>query len=300
MSTDLVTEALTTTHDTAGLADRDDPGPRCPRSTGRRRYGYCIGVPAAARLLVDGEWVDRTTTYWQVSCFGAQVEHVIALLRRGGRAIAVGTGRCWWIAQADPDHGASTISRIPAPGILGKGTGLDHGFVVAEGVEPGLSDGGILRRRGTGDADSLRSDHGASQGGRPRRGRSAAFQDPVPSGVQWLLEEGRRMPAFGRRARLSEGRLGAGVGSVVHANQVLQVRGSVDDRDRDTQASVRSRTPPPPSNGPGIRQRKAQFRPHDPSGACNSSQRSRVRPAAALAHRASTWARASTVLRART
>ena len=33
-----------------------------------------------ARRLVDGEWVDGTTTYWQVACFGAQAEHVIAPL----------------------------------------------------------------------------------------------------------------------------------------------------------------------------------------------------------------------------
>jgi single-strand DNA-binding protein len=46
-----------------------------------------------ARRLVDGEWVDGPTTFWQVACFGAQAEHVIASLHRGARAIAVGVFR---------------------------------------------------------------------------------------------------------------------------------------------------------------------------------------------------------------
>ena len=46
-----------------------------------------------ARRQVEGEWVDGPTTYWQVSCFGAQAEHVITSLGRGARAIAVGAVR---------------------------------------------------------------------------------------------------------------------------------------------------------------------------------------------------------------
>ncbi len=44
-----------------------------------------------SRRQVEGEWVDGPTTYWQVCCFGAQAEHIIASLTRGARAIAVGT-----------------------------------------------------------------------------------------------------------------------------------------------------------------------------------------------------------------
>ena len=56
-----------------------------------------------ARRLVDGEWVDGATTYWQVSCFGAQAEHVIASLHRGARAIAVGIfrTRTWTSAEGE-------------------------------------------------------------------------------------------------------------------------------------------------------------------------------------------------------
>jgi single-stranded DNA-binding protein len=50
-----------------------------------------------ARRLVDGEWVDGTTTYWEVVCFGPQAENIAAWLPCGARAIAVGTFRtCTW------------------------------------------------------------------------------------------------------------------------------------------------------------------------------------------------------------
>jgi single-strand DNA-binding protein len=46
-----------------------------------------------SRRQVEGEWVDGPTTYWDVVCFGAQAENIIASLTKGARAIAVGTFR---------------------------------------------------------------------------------------------------------------------------------------------------------------------------------------------------------------
>lgn len=45
------------------------------------------------RRLVDGEWVDATTTFWEIVVFGAQAEHISTTLHRGARAIAIGTFR---------------------------------------------------------------------------------------------------------------------------------------------------------------------------------------------------------------
>jgi single-strand DNA-binding protein len=46
-----------------------------------------------SRRQVEGEWVDGPTTYWEIVCFGAQVEHIIASLTKGTRVIAVGSFR---------------------------------------------------------------------------------------------------------------------------------------------------------------------------------------------------------------
>ena len=63
-----------------------------------------------ARRLVEGEWVDGPTTYWQVACFGTQAEHVIASLHRGARAIAVGTFRTrTWSSAEGEDRSALEI-----------------------------------------------------------------------------------------------------------------------------------------------------------------------------------------------
>jgi single-strand DNA-binding protein len=46
-----------------------------------------------SRRLVEGEWVDGPTTYWDIVCFGAQAEHIITSLTEGARVIAIGTFR---------------------------------------------------------------------------------------------------------------------------------------------------------------------------------------------------------------
>ena len=46
-----------------------------------------------SRRLVEGEWVDGPTTYWDIVCFGAQAEHIITSLGKGARVIAIGTFR---------------------------------------------------------------------------------------------------------------------------------------------------------------------------------------------------------------
>ena len=52
-----------------------------------------LSLAENTRRLVDGEWVDGTTTYWEVVCFGPQAENIVTSLPRGARAIAVGTFR---------------------------------------------------------------------------------------------------------------------------------------------------------------------------------------------------------------
>ena len=43
-----------------------------------------LTVAENSRRQVEGEWVDGTTTYWEIVCFGAQAEHIIASLTKGG------------------------------------------------------------------------------------------------------------------------------------------------------------------------------------------------------------------------
>jgi single-strand DNA-binding protein len=53
-----------------------------------------LSLAENTRRLVDvGEWVDGTTTYWEVVCFGPQAENIAASLPCGACAIAVGTFR---------------------------------------------------------------------------------------------------------------------------------------------------------------------------------------------------------------
>ena len=46
-----------------------------------------------SRRLVEGEWVDGPTTFWDIVCFGAQAEHIIASVTMGARVIVIGTFR---------------------------------------------------------------------------------------------------------------------------------------------------------------------------------------------------------------
>ncbi len=54
-----------------------------------------------SRRQVEGEWVDGPTTFWDIVCFGAQAEHIIASLGKGARVIAIGTFRTRGWAAAD-------------------------------------------------------------------------------------------------------------------------------------------------------------------------------------------------------
>ena len=92
-----------TGHEHLGHRHRQ-PDPQ-PAAVPHRRRHPVVNLTLAenARRLVEGEWVDGPTTYWQVACFGAQAEHVIASLHRGARAIAVGTfrTRTWTTAEGE-------------------------------------------------------------------------------------------------------------------------------------------------------------------------------------------------------
>ena len=59
-----------------------------------------------SRRLVEGEWVDGPTTYWDIVCFGAQAEHIIASLTKGARVIAIGSfrTRTWTAADGAGAH----------------------------------------------------------------------------------------------------------------------------------------------------------------------------------------------------
>ncbi len=46
-----------------------------------------------SRRLLEGEWVDGPTTYWDIVCFGPQAEHITGSLTKGARVIAVGVFR---------------------------------------------------------------------------------------------------------------------------------------------------------------------------------------------------------------
>ena len=52
-----------------------------------------LTVAENSRRQVEGEWVDGPTTYWEIVCFGAQAEHIIASLTKGARVIVVGSFR---------------------------------------------------------------------------------------------------------------------------------------------------------------------------------------------------------------
>jgi single-strand DNA-binding protein len=54
-----------------------------------------------SRRLVEGEWVDGPTTFWDIVCFGAQAEHVTTSLTKGVRVIAIGSFRTHTWSAAD-------------------------------------------------------------------------------------------------------------------------------------------------------------------------------------------------------
>ena len=58
-----------------------------------------LSLAENSRRLVEGEWVDGPTTYWEIVCFGAQAEHIIVSLTKGARVIVIGSFRTrTWIA----------------------------------------------------------------------------------------------------------------------------------------------------------------------------------------------------------
>ena len=54
-----------------------------------------------SRRLVEGEWVDGPTTYWDIVCIGAQAEPIITSLGKGARVIAIGSFRTRTWTAAD-------------------------------------------------------------------------------------------------------------------------------------------------------------------------------------------------------
>jgi single-strand DNA-binding protein len=54
-----------------------------------------------SRRLIEGEWVDGPTTFWDIVCFGAQAEHIIASVTKGVRVIAIGSFRTRTWTAAD-------------------------------------------------------------------------------------------------------------------------------------------------------------------------------------------------------
>lgn len=54
-----------------------------------------------SRRLLEGEWVDGPTTFWDIVCFGAQAEHIIASVTKGVRVIAIGSFRTLTGTAAD-------------------------------------------------------------------------------------------------------------------------------------------------------------------------------------------------------
>ena len=77
---------------------------RHPRRQPRRRRE----LPAAGR----GEWVDGSTTFWDVVCFGPQAEHAIASLTKAARVIMLGIFRTR--AWTDSDGGERTRLEVLA------------------------------------------------------------------------------------------------------------------------------------------------------------------------------------------
>ena len=71
-----------------------------------------LTVAENSRRQVEGEWIDGPVTYWDIVCFGAQPEHIIASLTKGARVIVVGSfrTRTW----TDVDGGEHTRLEILA------------------------------------------------------------------------------------------------------------------------------------------------------------------------------------------
>jgi single-strand DNA-binding protein len=66
-----------------------------------------------SRRLLEGEWIDGPTTYWDIVCFGPQAEHIITSLTKGARVIAIGSFRTrTWTAA----HGEERVVHVPMPG----------------------------------------------------------------------------------------------------------------------------------------------------------------------------------------
>ena len=71
-----------------------------------------LTVAENSRRLVEGEWVDGSTTFWDIVCFGVQAEHVIASLTKGARVIVAGSFRTR--AWTDADGGEHTRLEVRA------------------------------------------------------------------------------------------------------------------------------------------------------------------------------------------
>ena len=71
-----------------------------------------LAVAENSRRQVEGEWVDGSTTFWDVVCFGPQAEHAIASLTKGARVIMLGIFRTR--AWTDSDGGERTRLEVLA------------------------------------------------------------------------------------------------------------------------------------------------------------------------------------------
>ena len=62
-----------------------------------------LTVAENSRRQLEGEWVDGPTTFWDIVCFGAQAEHIIASLGKGARVIVIGSfrTRSWTAADGE-------------------------------------------------------------------------------------------------------------------------------------------------------------------------------------------------------
>jgi single-strand DNA-binding protein len=64
-----------------------------------------LTIAENSRRLVEGEWVDGPTTYWDIVCFGAQAEHIITSLTKGARVIVIGSLRTrTWTGADGQEH----------------------------------------------------------------------------------------------------------------------------------------------------------------------------------------------------
>jgi single-strand DNA-binding protein len=83
-----------------------------------------LTIAEDSRRLVDGEWVDGPTTYWDIVCFGPQAEHIITSLAKGARVIAIGSfrTRTWTAADGQERTTLEILAEEIGPSVRGATT----------------------------------------------------------------------------------------------------------------------------------------------------------------------------------